>query len=60
VTEVSSSVGHFGVPDQMRTGFSNVKSALTTSHPLEATEKTVSHLHSFNKKKVFFSAFGLM
>ncbi|KAJ7350227.1 hypothetical protein OS493_037690 [Desmophyllum pertusum] len=39
VTEVSSSVGHFGVPDQMRTGFSNVKSALTTSHPLEASEK---------------------
>ncbi|CAH3127119.1 unnamed protein product [Porites lobata] len=38
-TEVRSSVGNYGVPDHMRTGFSNVRSGLTSSHPLEATEK---------------------
>jgi len=36
---VSSSVGHYGVPDHMRTGFANVKSGLISSHPLETTEK---------------------
>lgn len=39
ITEVSSSVNSYGVPDQMRTGFSNVMSGLTISHPLECTEK---------------------
>ncbi|XP_068702353.1 proteasome maturation protein-like [Montipora capricornis] len=38
-TEVTSTVGHYGVPDHMRTGFSNVKSGLTSTHPLESTEK---------------------
>ncbi|XP_029201003.2 proteasome maturation protein-like isoform X1 [Acropora millepora] len=37
--EVSSSVGHYGVRDHMRTGFANVKSELISTHPLEASEK---------------------
>ncbi|KAK2550888.1 Proteasome maturation protein [Acropora cervicornis] len=37
--EISSSLGHYGVRDHMRTGFANVKSELISTHPLEASEK---------------------